>query len=103
MTGPAAAPALERLRQDYRPAFLLYLSRRDESALHRGFRLGRQAVSDGVSLLDIAQVHHAVLIEVLADGRPEDAVPAASAASEFFLDVLAAYDMTQRRYLGDGG
>ena len=98
--------AVDRLRQDYLPAFYQYLARREEPALHRGYELGRTAVATRVSLLDIASVHHAALIEVLRQTPAEDLVTTASAASEFFLDVLAAYDMTQRHYLdgtGTGG
>ena len=34
----------EDLAKDYRVAFLHYLSRRDETALHRGYELGRGVV-----------------------------------------------------------
>lgn len=93
--------AVERLQQDYRPALLRYLAQREEPALQRGYELGRTAVAAGVSLLDIAQIHHAACIDVLRDVPSEDVIRTVTAASEFFLDVLAAYDMTQRRYLED--
>ena len=93
---------LERLRKDYRAAFLRYLPRHEEAALAAGYEIGRTAVTGAVSLLDLARVHHEVLVEVLADSRPEDVVAVATAASEFFLEVLATYDMTQRS-LRDGG
>ena len=48
-----------------------------------------------------AQVHHEVFLEVLRDTRPEDLARVASAASEFFVEVLATYDMTQRSFLSD--
>lgn len=37
-------------------------------------------------------------MQVLTDTRPEEVVDVASAASEFLLEVLAPYDMTQRRF-----
>jgi hypothetical protein len=95
--------APEKLHLDYRVAFLRYSSRREEAALHVGYELGRGAVSAGVSILDVAQVHHLVFHEVLRDARHEDLPHLVSAASEFFLEVLAPYDMAQRGFLQNGG
>ncbi len=88
--------ALDDVRQDYRAAFLRYLPRREEAPLHLGYKIGRSAVVDGLSLLDLAQIHHTVFLEVLRDTRSEDLTAVATAASEFFLEVLATYDMAQR-------
>lgn len=90
--------ALEDLSRNYRTAFLRYLPRRDEAPLHEGYELGRRAVADGVSMLELAQVHHEVFLEVLRDTRPDDLTRVATAASEFLLEVLATYDMAQRRF-----
>ncbi len=91
--------APEKVHRDYRVAFLHYLSRREESALHVGYKLGRSAVSNGLSILDLVQVHHEVFLEVLEDTKGEDLTPVATAASEFLLEVLATYDMAQRGFL----
>lgn len=89
---------LEAITRDYRVAFLRYLPRRDETALHKGYQIGRSAVVDGLSMLDLARIHHQVLLEVLADSHrnPEEVTLVATAASEFFLEVLATHHMTQR-------
>ncbi len=89
---------LEALTRDYRAAFLRYLPRGEEAALTIGYELGRGAVSSGVSLLELARVHHEVLLEVLSDTRAEDVSDVARAASEFFLEVLATSDMAQRAF-----
>ena len=88
--------AIDDLRRNYRVAFLRYLPRREEAPLTAAYELGRAAVAQRLSLLDVAQVHHEVLIEVLRDVAPEDLPSLATAASEFFLEVLATYDMSQR-------
>ena len=88
------------LSRDYRAAFLRYLPRRDEAALHTGYELGRAAVADGVSLLELVRIHHEVLLEVLQDSRPEDLADVATAASEFLVEVLAVHEMAQRRFAG---
>lgn len=87
---------LDGVRQDYRAAFLRYLPQRDEAALHLGYKIGRSAVVDRLSLLDVVQIHHAILLEVLRDTSSENLTVVATAASEFLLEVLATYDMTQR-------
>lgn len=99
---PAAAlPAPEQLRlqRDYRPAFLRYLSRRDEPARHAGYVLGRAAVAEGQSILDLVEAHHVTLLEVLPDARDAHEVVAMStAASEFLIEALAAYSMTSSAF-----
>ena len=90
---------LDDLARDYRAAFLRYLPRREEAPLHRGYELGRSAVGQGVSVLEVARLHHEVLLDTLRDTPREDLPRVATAAAEFFLEVLAPYDMTQRAFL----
>ena len=89
----------EDLAKDYRVAFLHFLSSREEAALHRGYELGRGAFADGVSVLDLARMHHDVLLDVLRDTPAEELTDAATAASEFFLAVLSTFDLAQRAFL----
>ena len=86
----------EDLERNYRIGLLRYLPRREEAALTSGYELGRAAVQDGTSLLDLVQVHHEVFLEVLRDTPPDDLARVTSAAAEFLLEVLATYDMASR-------
>ena len=90
--------ALEDLTRNYRTAFLRYLPRREEVALTSGYALGRAAVSDGVSILELVRVHHDVLLEVLRDSSHDELPAVANAASEFLLEVLATFHMTQQAF-----
>jgi hypothetical protein len=56
---------VDDMQRDYRAAFLRYLPRHDEAALHSGYLIGRNAVANGVSMLELVCVHHDVLLEVL--------------------------------------
>ena len=87
---------VDDLTLDYRAAFLQYLPRRAESALTLGYELGRRAIARHVSLLDLTQIHHVVLAEVLADTPREETGEVTSAASGFLLEVLSTFDMTHR-------
>jgi hypothetical protein len=90
--------ALERLRRNYRAAFLRYLPNRDEAALDAGYQIGRSAVVDGLTILDLVQVHHDVLREVLGTGSPEELDGLTATAGDFLVEVLATYEMTRRGY-----
>ena len=90
---------VEHLTRDYRVAFLHYLPRREEAALTRGYELGRNAVAEGLSILELARVHHEIFLEVLRETPPAELPEVATAASEFLLEVLATFDMAQRGFL----
>jgi hypothetical protein len=95
------AASRERLQRDYRPAFLRYLSRRDEPARHAGYVLGRTAVATGQSMLDVVAAHHVTLLEVLPDARdPDEVLAMSTAASEFLTEVLASFSMTSGAFAG---
>jgi len=89
----------DSLDRNYLTAFLRYLPRREEAALASGYELGRVAATNGVSILDLARIHHDVLLTVLDDTPVEDVARVAAAASEFLVEVLATYDMIQRGLL----
>ena len=89
----------EALLRNYRAALVGAVSRRSEATLLRGYELGRDAVADGVSVLELARVHHECLRELLRDTVAQEMQDVAVAASEFFLEVLATVDMAQRAYL----
>jgi hypothetical protein len=91
--------ALERLHRNYRAAFLRYLPNRDEAALDAGYQIGRSAVADGLTILDLAHVHHDVLREVLSTSGHEELDGVTATAADFLVEVLATYEMTRRGYL----
>jgi hypothetical protein len=78
---------------------LRYLPNRDEAALDAGYQIGRSAVVDGLTILDLVQVHHDVLREVLGTGSPEELDGLTATAGDFLVEVLATYEMTRRGYL----
>jgi hypothetical protein len=88
-----------RFRRDYAPAFLQYLSEEGEPGLRVAYELGRRAMTDGLSMLELAEIHHAELLSVLRTVRtPEELDQIASAASRFFVELLATFEMVQRGF-----
>ncbi len=95
----AARNGRERFRRDYAPAFLQYLSERGESGLRAAYELGRRAVGERLSVLDLAGIHHGLLLEVLKTHRSSHELEhIAKAASEFLVEALAVFEMTQRGF-----
>ena len=88
--------SVDGVRRSYRAAFLRYLSRRDEAALHAGYEIGRAGLEAGLGLLQLVPVHHEVLVEVLRETAADEVPAVAAAASDFLLEVLSSYDMLQR-------
>jgi hypothetical protein len=91
--------AQERFRRDYAPAFLQYLSERGERGRRAAYELGRRAIGEQLGVLDVARLHHVVLLEVLRAHRsPRELEHIAQAASEFLVEALAVFEMTQRGF-----
>ena len=95
MTGDA----YERFRRDYAPVFLQYLSDRGERGRRAAYELGRRAIGEQLSVLDLARIHHTVLLDVLKTHRSSQELEhIAQAASEFLVEALAVFEMTQRGF-----
>ena len=92
---------LSRLRQNYAAAFARHLFHRDEAALSAAYELGRHSLATGVSLLDVVQIHHKVIVEALTglEGPQE----LADAAATFLVEVLASYEMARRVFRDSPG
>lgn len=79
----------------YADALARYGDSRDEAALSEAYELGRSAVRQGLSVLDLASAQQEALLAIVERGRhaPGDAV---AAAGEFFVEALSAFEMVQR-------
>jgi Phosphoserine phosphatase RsbU, N-terminal domain len=89
----------QRFRRDYAPAFLQYLSEGGERGRRAAYELGRRAIGEQLSVLDLARIHHSVLLDVLKTHRsPQELEQIAQAASEFLVEALAVVEMTQRGF-----
>jgi hypothetical protein len=85
---------VEDYRARYEHAFGRHLAAPSEETLSDAYELGRSAVREGLSVLDLAAVHHEAL--AAAQQRIDDQRRATELAGEFFLDSLSAYELVQR-------
>ncbi len=94
----------DRLAQNYRLAFLIFLRHPDEEALHAAYELGRAALADDITLLDLVRTHHAVFGEILRTTTDPDDVPAiVDAAADFLVEALAPFEIARRAFLETTG
>ncbi len=90
--------ALDRERA-YSRALEDYLSRGGEDALQRAYEIGRIALSEGLGILDIAALHHAVLAQLLLRTNPPESLKQhLDRAQEFFGESLSPYEMAHRGF-----
>lgn len=83
------------LRERYTRALSHFMRDREESGLREAYELGRQALSQGTGLLELADLHHEAVghLSVPAgDGKWSDAV------NSFFREALSPFEMTHRGY-----
>lgn len=81
----------------YREGFDAYLRDRDEHALNVAYELGRSAVAQELSVLDLAAAHQDLLLDRL---RPNPDAPSQEdvirAAGDYFLEAVSAFDVVTR-------
>ena len=86
-------------RSRYAFALRRYVRDAGETLLRAAYELGREAVSLELSVLDLAEVHHDVMLSALPLGEGREAtVRAAEAAGDFFLESLSSYEMVRRGF-----
>jgi serine phosphatase RsbU (regulator of sigma subunit)/anti-sigma regulatory factor (Ser/Thr protein kinase) len=87
-------------RSAYAAAFHDYVTASGgERGLERAYELGRTAVSEGLSMLDLAAIHHESLAEALAlVTSAEEHARTATAATEFAMESLSTFEMAQRGF-----
>jgi signal transduction histidine kinase len=83
--------------EEYRSAFAEYAQSGGEAALGRAYELGRRAITDKESLMEIASLHHQALHAMLADAQgAASQQELLAAAAEFLAETLSPYEMAHR-------
>jgi len=86
-----AGPYLDGLRE--------YLSGGGEVALKQAYELGRSALAENKSILEILHLHHVALERLLRDSHdPDESVRIFKSAEAFLVEVLSPYEMTHRGF-----
>jgi len=80
----------------YISALRAHLAETGENALNQAYELGRTALGDGVSVLDLVFLHHNSLSKLMLEQRLDEVE--LRLAGEFLAECLCAYDMALRGY-----
>ncbi|HEX4690937.1 MAG TPA: SpoIIE family protein phosphatase [Solirubrobacteraceae bacterium] len=84
------------LAERYARAFSSYLADRDERSLGAAYDLGREAVASQLSVLAVAEAHHAALLRAFEDGgEPAEII---QAGAEFLRESLSLFESVHRGY-----
>jgi signal transduction histidine kinase len=76
-----------------------YLTGGGEAALHRAYELGRDALNQGVGLLDMIALHHEALRSLLRSASlSQHALETTTSADLFLLESLSPFEMTHRGF-----
>jgi signal transduction histidine kinase len=87
------------LAEQYRSALERHIHQGDEASLGRGYEIGRQALAEGQSLMDIAAVHHHALRELLFRSPSVAARESLlQSAAHFFTETVSPYEMAHRGF-----
>jgi len=85
------------VEEEYRSAFGEYAQRGGEAALERAYELGRRAIAEKKSLMEIASLHHQTIHRMLVNtqeaARRQEVL---AAGSEFLAETLSPYEMAHR-------
>jgi two-component system sensor histidine kinase UhpB len=86
---------LPDLVPQYAAAFRAYLDNGAEDGLRRAYELGRQALTDGMGVLEMAVLLHRAVITV-GPRRRRTPEQLATATEDFFLECLSPFEMAHR-------
>ncbi|MBI2358774.1 MAG: hypothetical protein HYV04_07680 [Deltaproteobacteria bacterium] len=90
---------IEELGRNYLAALREHVGQGGESSLARAYELGRQALSDGFGVVELAVVYQEALAAIVA--RPvttEEYNRVLKTAGEFFTESLSPFEMTHRGF-----
>ena len=82
--------------EEYRSAFDEYAQRGGEAGLVCAYEVGRHAMSEKKSLMEIASTHHQALHGMLGDAQKVVPRQLLAAAAEFLAETLSPYEMAHR-------
>ncbi|MCK9195738.1 MAG: ATP-binding protein [Syntrophales bacterium] len=84
----------------YRHSLLACLTGVGEVALQQGYELGRQAMRDGLGVMDIVSAQQEVLQELLAGAETVgDCIRIVKSSQDLFTECLAPFELTHRGFL----
>src|SRR5216683_874790 len=90
---------LESFEEEYRSALCGYAAEGGELALGRAYELGRRALEEQLSVVDLASLHHHAMIDLVRTAENEPRKEAMlRISSEFLAECVSPYEMAHRGF-----
>jgi signal transduction histidine kinase len=90
---------LENFEEEYRTALCGYAAAGGELALGRAYELGRRALEEQVSVVELASLHHQVLIDLIRTSENEQhKEELLRSSAEFLSECVSPYEMAHRGF-----
>src|ERR1043166_6554744 len=89
---------LDGFGERYVSALGTFLRVRDEAALSCAYELGREAVAEGLGVLDMAVLHPAAVGIIVVSAPAAKQLQIAETAAGFFTELLSPFEMSFRGY-----
>jgi len=89
---------LDALRIEYLSGLRTYLDHASEAGFAHAYELGRQAMIDGIGLLEVAAVHRAALDTLVLPASPAVQPQLLEMSSAFFSELLAPFELSINGY-----
>jgi PAS domain S-box-containing protein len=90
---------IEKFAAEYSKAMQEYISHGNESALHRAYELGREALYNGQLILDIAKLHSNALLKSLSGASGDETTSIIASSATFLSEFLSPFEMTFRGFM----
>ena len=95
---PNLSPGAD-LERMYAIALQEYMQGGGEACLHRAYELGRQAIREGTSILEMIGLHHRALsLSMSAMASTAERVNVVEAGALFVAEAMSPYEMTNRAF-----
>jgi signal transduction histidine kinase len=93
------AKALGGFENEYRSSLHEYVAEGGEPALGRAYELGRRALTERKSLVELASLHHQAVLVLIRDAESEKhRGELLQASAEFLAECLSPYEMAHRGF-----
>jgi two-component system, NtrC family, sensor kinase len=89
---------MSKLASDYLSAIEAHLDQQSEASLTHAYELGRNALEQGLGILDILSLYESIQKEVVLAAPADAQLRMAVAVANFFRELLSPFEMSLRGY-----
>lgn len=89
---------MDEFARQYGTALRNYVGGEGEAALARAYELGREALANGLGVLEVVACYHEALAALFKDVQGGGREIQARRARDFFMETLAPFEMTHRGF-----